>query len=94
MMGSTLTALTQNRMTGTWAAQVTDAAGKITRVTADHVVSSAAINELVRLLGADDDLAVRRATDGLKYRDFLIIGLIAAARSGSPTIGSTSTIRT
>ncbi|UJW86565.1 NAD(P)/FAD-dependent oxidoreductase [Devosia sp. SL43] len=76
MMGSTITAITQHAGTGKWVAIVTDANGKETKVTADHVVSTAAINELVRMLGADIDPMVRKATEGLRYRDFLIIGLI------------------
>ena len=80
MMGSTVTALTQAAATGRWTAIVTDADGNETRLTADHVVSSAAINELVRLLGADDDTAMKRANDGLRYRDFLIVGLIARGK--------------
>ena len=80
MMGSTITSLTQHDGTGQWVAVVTDADGTETKVTADHVVSSAAINELVRLLGADDDAAMTTATEGLKYRDFLIVGLIARGK--------------
>jgi protoporphyrinogen oxidase len=76
MMGSTITSISQHAESGKWVAIVTDANGKETKVTADHVVSTAAINELVRLLGADKDPAVAAATAGLRYRDFLIIGLI------------------
>src|SRR5215217_3070611 len=76
MMGSTITAISQHEGTGQWVAIVTDASGKETKVTADHVVSTAAINELVKMLGADKEPAVAAATAGLRYRDFLIIGLI------------------
>ena len=76
MMGSTITALTQHRQTGQWVAIVTDAEGRETKVTADHLVSTAAINELVRMLGADKDPVVAQAAAGLRYRDFLIVGLI------------------
>lgn len=76
MMGSTITAIHQHEGTGQWVAIVTDADGKETKVTADHVVSTAAINELVKMLGADSDPAVAAAASGLRYRDFLIIGLI------------------
>jgi protoporphyrinogen oxidase len=77
MMGSTITAISQHAGSGKWVAIVTDAAGKETKVTADHVVSTAAINELVRMLGADKDPpAVAAASAGLRYRDFIIIGLI------------------
>ncbi|MGB3335940.1 MAG: NAD(P)/FAD-dependent oxidoreductase [Devosia sp.] len=76
MMGSTITSISQHAGTGQWVAIVTDAAGKETKVTADHLVSTAAINELVRMLGADKDPAVSAASSGLRYRDFIIIGLI------------------
>lgn len=76
MMGSTITAINQHEGTGQWVAIVTDASGKETKITADHVVSTAAINELVKMLGADKDKAVAAASAGLRYRDFLIVGLI------------------
>lgn len=80
MMGSTITAISQHAESGKWVAIVTDANGRETKVTADHVVSTAAINELVRMLGADKDPAVAAATAGLRYRDFLIIGLITRGK--------------
>jgi protoporphyrinogen oxidase len=80
MMGSTVTTISQHHGTGQWVAIVTDAHGKETKVTADHVVSTAAINELVKMLGADNDAAVAAASKGLRYRDFLIIGLITRGK--------------
>lgn len=80
MMGSTISAISQHAETGKWVAIVTDANGKETKVTADHVVSTAASNELVRMLGADADPAVAAATAGLRYRDFLIIGLVTRGK--------------
>jgi protoporphyrinogen oxidase len=80
MMGSTITAISQHAESGKWVAIVTDANGRETKVTADHLVSTAAINELVRMLGADKDQAVAAATAGLRYRDFLIIGLITRGK--------------
>ncbi|SMQ66281.1 Protoporphyrinogen oxidase [Devosia lucknowensis] len=76
MMGSTITDLSQHAATGQWVAIVTDATGRETKVTADHLVSTAAINELVRMLGADGEPDMQQATSGLRYRDFLIVGLI------------------
>ena len=80
MMGSTITAIRQHEGTGQWVAIVTDANGKETKVTADHLVSTAAINELVKMLGADADPAVAAASAGLRYRDFVIIGLITRGK--------------
>ena len=80
MMGSTITAISQHAGTGQWVAIVTDANGKETKVTADHLVSTAAINELVKMLGADQDPAVAAASAGLRYRDFVIVGLITRGK--------------
>ena len=80
LMGATITRLTQHAETGRWVAIVTDAEGKEQKITAAHVVSSMAMNELVKLVGADSDPAMQQATAGLKYRDFLIIGLIARGK--------------
>lgn len=80
LMGSTITSLSQHAETGQWVAIVTDQSGREQKITADHVVSTAAMNELVGLLGADSDPAVKQATEGLKYRDFLIVGLIARGK--------------
>lgn len=78
-MGSTITEISQHAETGQWVAIVTDQKGKQTKITADHLVSSAAVNDLVKILGADTDPVIAKASAGLKYRDFLIIGLIANA---------------
>jgi protoporphyrinogen oxidase len=80
MMGTTIASLTQHAETGQWVAIVRDGTGRETKITARNVVSSAAMTELVRLLGADDELAVKQATEGLRYRDFLIVGLIARGK--------------
>jgi protoporphyrinogen oxidase len=80
LMGSTITSINQHQATGKWVAIVTDAAGGETKVTADHVVSTAAINELVRMLRTDSDPVVAAATKALRYRDFLIVGLIAKGK--------------
>lgn len=80
MMGSTITAIAQHEGTGQWVAIVTDANGKETKVTADHLVSTAAINELVKMLGADQDNKIAAASAGLRYRDFVIIGLITRGK--------------
>jgi len=77
MMGSTITQISQHKDSGRWTAIVSDTTGNETKVTADHLVSTAAINELVKLLGADKDADIARANADLKYRDFLIVGLIA-----------------
>ena len=79
MMGSTISALSQHEA-GKWVAIVTDASGKETKVTADHLVSTAAINELVKMLGADQDNEIAAASAGLRYRDFVIIGLITRGK--------------
>jgi protoporphyrinogen oxidase len=80
LMGSTITSISQHQGTGKWIAIVTDAGGRETKITADHLVSTAAINELVRMLGADGDPSIAVAASALRYRDFLIVGLIARGK--------------
>ena len=76
-MGTTITSLSWHDETAKWVAILTDSEGHETKVTADHLVSTAAINELVRMLGADDEPAVASAAANLRYRDFITVALIA-----------------
>ena len=48
--------------------------GTVETYTADHVISSAPMTELVRALKASD--TVREAANGLRYRDFLTVALV------------------
>ncbi len=46
------------------------------RVPCDHVISTAAVRELVRSLDPAPPEPVREAAEGLRYRDFLLVALI------------------
>lgn len=52
--------------------------GKERAVTADHVVTSLPLRELVQMLDLDDD--IRRSAESLRYRDFLTVALIMRDR--------------
>jgi protoporphyrinogen oxidase len=74
-MGATIDALAQDG-SGRWQVAVADAGGRIEMYSAQHVISTTSITELIELLGARVPAAVRQQADGLRYRDFLIVGLI------------------
>jgi protoporphyrinogen oxidase len=80
LMDSEITSLRQHGDTGQWVAIVTDAAGHETKITADHLVSTAPLTALVDLLGAGDDPALTAAAAGLRYRDFVTVALIARGK--------------
>ncbi len=94
MMGSEIASLTQHADTGQWVAIVRDASGRETKLTADHVVSTTAMNALVGLLDANDDRHRERrgkpALSRLRHRR----ADRPRHRSASTTTGSTSTIPT
>ena len=46
------------------------------RVACDHVISTAAVRELVRSLSPEPPQVTRDAGEGLRYRDFLVVALI------------------
>lgn len=51
-------------------------AGATVRFEADHVISSMPLRSLVRALGTAVGPEARRAAEGLRYRDFLVVALI------------------
>jgi protoporphyrinogen oxidase len=63
-----------------WTVIAADAAGRRERFSADHVVSSTSIKELIAALRPAPPTAARRAADSLKYRDFLIVALVVKDR--------------
>ena len=58
--------------------------GSRQKVDCSSVISSMPIGELVRAMSPEAPPAVRRAADGLRYRDFLIIGLLVGRPSLFP----------
>jgi len=62
------------RITGAWVKDL--ATGRTERRTADLYVSTMPISELVAGLGQEAPPAVREVAAGLKYRDFITVGLL------------------
>ena len=68
------------RRDGEWAVTARDREGAQTRYGADVVVSSAALRDLVACIDPPPPEEVRAAAQALRYRDFLIVGLIVDDR--------------
>lgn len=56
----------------------------VAEVATDYVISSMPIATLIRQLDPPAPLAVQQAARGLKYRDFLIVGLIVNSQASFP----------
>ncbi|MEX0627127.1 MAG: NAD(P)/FAD-dependent oxidoreductase, partial [Cucumibacter sp.] len=76
LQGHTIDAVAQDDA-GRWQVAVAGPDGMIEMIAARHLVSSGAMTDLVSLLGARVPALVRTAANALRYRDFLIVGLIA-----------------
>ena len=63
-----------NRVT---AVEAANAAGEKTVIEADYVFSTMPIRELIRGLDCEVPANVREVSDGLVYRDFVTVGLLA-----------------
>jgi protoporphyrinogen oxidase len=63
---------------------ITDHEGARSSYTADHVLSSMPINELVRALEPAPSQAVIDAANDLKHRDFLTVALVVPEAAGFP----------
>ena len=68
------------RREGGWEADARDRQGARTTYGADAVVSSAALRDLVACIDPPPPAEVRAAAQGLRYRDFLIVGLVVDDR--------------
>ena len=79
-MGTTIASLNWHEDTAQWTAILSDSQGHETKVTADHLISTAAINEAVKLLGVDGEPDIAQAAANLRYRDFITVALIARGK--------------
>lgn len=70
------------RRDGGWEVTARDREGARTCYGADEVVSSAALRDLAACIDPPPPEEVRTAAQGLRYRDFLIVGLIVDDRRG------------
>jgi len=69
-----------DRARGQWTVLAENAAGARREVAAAHVISSAPIRDLVPRLAPPASARARAAAASLRYRDFLTVALIVAAR--------------
>lgn len=76
VMGMNVDRLARDPQSGIWTVSATDAQSKVHDFNADHVISSAAIAELVECLHPAPPEAVRTAGRMLRYRDFITVALI------------------
>ena len=80
-MGCKVTGCAYDELTSTWSLQFKDRQGNLQSLTADHVISSAPMRELVRGLSPQVSQRTLRAAESLKYRDFLTVMLILKERN-------------
>jgi len=76
LMGMDVCRLCRNSETGEWTVSAKNPDGTQHDFTADHVISSAAIAELVDYLDPKPPEAMQTAARTLRYRDFLTVALI------------------
>ncbi len=73
-MGTSLSKLNYDRDAKIWTIEATTAAGESRTFTANHVISSAPIRELIQSITPTPDCL--EAAEGLRYRDFLTVALV------------------
>ena len=76
VLGQKVTGCAYDSSTGLWSVRHADQQGQETVTTAQHVISSAPIRELVNCLSPIPSERARVAADSLKYRDFITVVLI------------------
>jgi protoporphyrinogen oxidase len=80
VLGQTVTDLRFDRDTQQWTVGSVDAAGVRTEHVAQHVVSSAALREVVGALQPQPSARLQHAASALAYRDFLTVAVILRDR--------------
>ena len=76
LLGMSVNHLSRDSESGSWSVSAVDPEGKRHEFTGDHVISSAAIAELVEYLEPAPPEAVMTAGRMLRYRDFVTVALI------------------
>jgi protoporphyrinogen oxidase len=79
-MGRTATGLSYDSDAGHWTVSHTGADGSTETTTADHVISSAPLREIVNALSPAVSQDVKRAADSLGYRDFITVAVVLKDR--------------
>src|SRR6266581_3473818 len=80
-MGCKVTGCAYDDLRSTWNLEFKDRQGNLQSLTADHVISSAPMRELVRGLSPQVSERTLRAAESLNYRDFLTVMLILKERN-------------
>ena len=76
LMGCRVVGCELDELAHTWTVEFCDAEGRIRTLQAEHVISSAPMQELITGLSPAVPARVRDAAERLKYRDFLTVVLI------------------
>ncbi len=79
-MGVKVTGCARDPETGRWTVRAETADGAAREYQADHVISSTSIRELVAGLEPKPTNAMADAAQSLRYRDFLVVAIIAKER--------------
>lgn len=80
LMGQKVTGCRWDEDENVWSVTYRDADGAENHIRADHVVSSAALNQLGKALSPKLSAPAAAAADSLKYRDFITVALIVKDR--------------
>jgi len=80
-MACKVTGCAYDELRSAWNLQFKDRQGNLQSLTADHVISSAPMRELVRGLSPQVSERTLRAAESLNYRDFLTVMLILKERN-------------
>jgi protoporphyrinogen oxidase len=81
LLGRQVTCLQWPGDDASWLVTMRDSGGAEHSLTCDHVISTMPMRELVRALCPAAPDGMRRAADGLRYRDFLTVALIVKDRN-------------
>jgi protoporphyrinogen oxidase len=79
-MGRQVTTCLWDEKANCWTLTTRDAAGAEQQVRVDHVISSAPLRELVKMLKPEVSTEARAAADQLRYRDFITVVLMLRDR--------------
>ena len=83
-LGSVVEKCRYDETRGKWQVRVRDHRGETSELWADDVISSAPMRQLAHLLEPELPAAVMEAAEGLRYRDFLTVAVIARDRRSLP----------
>lgn len=83
LLGCKVTGLRRNADTGVWTVAFNGPAGAES-IACDHVISSAPLRSLMRILEPAVSAEAREAAARLRYRDFIVVALMTGGRDAFP----------